>query len=163
MVKEFAFNSGTGDSTLMSLRPLDDSRRNSETIIGDFGSHTLSSTIKTKSLFRNYDHKHVDQVDGSTFQDRLVRPGEPIRNKIKHDTELVNSNQHKYDNFLHSWKKSSRLQFNNDLSPMDDETRKRQAISKQDEKLKGILEEDVNEDDVNNPMKFRSIMFKNDF
>lgn len=46
---------------------------------------------------------------------------------------------------------------------MDDETRKRQAISKQDEKLKGILEEDAIEDEGNNPMKFRSIMFKNEF
>lgn len=72
--------------------------------IGEFGAQTLSSTLKTKSLFRNFDHKNIDQVDGNTFSERLIRPGEPIRHKVKHDTELVKGNQEKYDNFLYTWK-----------------------------------------------------------
>ena len=60
LVKEYAFNNGAGDSTLMSLNTIDDVRRNSDVALGDFGNQTLSSSIKTKSLFRNYDHKHID-------------------------------------------------------------------------------------------------------
>ena len=124
LVKDYAYVNGAGDSTRPVInKALDEGRRQAETVLGEFGQQTLSSTLKTRSLFKNYDHKHVDQIDGNTFSDRLLRPGEPIRHQIKHDTELVKGNQERYDNFLHSWKKSANIRFNNDLSPLEEDAR----------------------------------------
>ena len=93
LIKDFAFQTGVGESTLpaMPLGTVDGpgafggARRLVETIPGDFGYHTLSSTVKAKSLFKNHMHKHIDQVDGNSFADRLIRPGDPIRHKVQHD------------------------------------------------------------------------------
>ena len=35
--------------------------------IGEFGGQTLSSTLKTLSLFKNHNHRHIDQIDGNDF------------------------------------------------------------------------------------------------
>lgn len=85
---------------------------------------TIASTLKTASLFKNHLHKHIDQVDGNDFQGRLVRPGEPIRNVVKHDTEMPEDVQRPYDNFMYSWKNSQRLRMNNEIGNIE-ELRKR--------------------------------------
>ena len=163
LVRDYAYINGAGDSARPVInKNLDEGRRQAETVLGEFGQQTLASTLKTRSLFKNYDHKHIDQIDGNSFADRLLRPGEPIRQTVNHDTELVRGNQERYDNFLHSWKKSANIRFNNDLSTLEDEVRQRNAVSKIDGKMPGILEDGFKEEDVYKTMRFRSVMFKND-
>ena len=129
-------------------------------------NHTLSSTLKTKSLFKNYDYKHIDQIDGCTFSDRLTRPGEPIKHKLKHDTELVPGNQERYDDFMHSWMKQvGKMEFNNDINNTSadrDAAIRQSSISKQDSKLKKLFDSDISQTDIYQTMRFRSVMFKNE-
>ena len=99
-----------------------------ETAVGEFGHHTVASTLKAKSLFKNHLHKHIDQIDGNSFADRLVRPGEPIKTVIQHDTELPANVQEDYDDFLHSWKKNQKFRLNNELDTID-EDRQRKTMS----------------------------------
>lgn len=109
LIKDFAFLNGVGDSTLPAM-PLSSADRVNQkkapidSNVGDFGYNTISSTLKTTSLFKNHLHRHVDQVDGSTFEGRLTRPGEPITHKTVHYPELPEGSQAPYDNFMYSWK-----------------------------------------------------------
>lgn len=167
LVKDYAYKNGAGDSTLPVMRRTHDSQHTTtaDLFAEKLRSHTLSSTIKTKSLFKNYDYKHIDQIDGCTFSDRLVRPGEPLRRKLRHDTELLPGCQERHDDFMYKWMQArSKMEMSNDINntSTDEEARVRQSVSKQDKKLKTMFDSDISEDDIYKTMRFRSVMYKND-